>query len=127
MPMGGNPYACPAAMGSPRRASGPVNTGISRASGHINFFNALVIGGAKSAIISCIVFPAGGILLIIIVTLIGAFADQAMGMESFTSPRGLINAGRGIGTVIILYLLAYVCLTTLFYARTMNSICRHVR
>ena len=47
MPVGGNPYAGPAAMGQPNRQGGAVNTGIARASGHIHFYNALVVGGVS--------------------------------------------------------------------------------
>ncbi|MEL0096312.1 MAG: hypothetical protein VW875_10755 [Planctomycetaceae bacterium] len=261
MPIAGNAYAAPQAMGMQRPASGPVNTGIARAAGHIHFFNALVLGGiyalgllfavllaliaptnpmagppsgfveflgriavvfgvifmivtwlaplvsitaqwmfitvpshagkvlgivagsissvcyllfvifattgdgpspalaylmllalmgwwvvhhlslwkcaaaygdregAKSAIISCIVFPAGGILFIILVVIIGAFADTAFSMSN---PRALLSGGgaaaaKGITILILLYLLAYVCLTTFFYSKTMNAIRTCVR
>ena len=261
MPIAGNAYAAPQAMGMQRPASGPVNTGIARAAGHIHFFNALVLGGiyalgllfavllaliaptnpmagppsgfveflgriavvfgvifmivtwlaplvsitaqwmfitvpshagkvlgivagsissvcyllfvifattgdgpspalaylmllalmgwwvvhhlslwkcaaaygdregAKSAIISCIVFPAGGILFIIMVVIIGAFADTAFSMSN---PRALLSgsgaaAAKGITILILLYLLAYVCLTTFFYSKTMNAIRTCVR
>ena len=261
MPIAGNAYAAPQAMGMQRPASGPVNTGIARAAGHIHFFNALVLGGiyalgllfavllaliaptnpmagppsgfveflgriavvfgvifmivtwlaplvsitaqwmfitvpshagkvlgivagsissvcyllfvifattgdgpspalaylmllalmgwwvvhhlslwkcaaaygdregAKSAIISCIVFPAGGILFIILVVIIGAFADTAFSMSN---PRALLSRGgaaaaKGITILILLYLLAYVCLTTFFYSKTMNAIRTCVR
>ena len=261
MPIAGNAYAAPQAMGMQRLASGPVNTGIARAAGHIHFFNALVLGGiyalgllfgvllaliaptnpmagppsgfveflgriavvfgvifmivtwlaplvsitaqwmfitvpshagkvlgivagsissvcyllfvifattgdgpspalaylmllalmgwwvvhhlslwkcaaaygdregAKSAIISCIVFPAGGILFIILVAIIGAFADTAFSMSN---PRALLSGGgaaaaKGITILILLYLLAYVCLTTFFYSKTMNAIRTCVR
>ena len=261
MPMGGNPYSAPQTTAMQRRASGPVNTGIARAAGHIHFFNALVLGGicalgllfalllaliaptnpmagppsgfieflgriavvfgvifmiitwlaplvsitaqwmfitvpshagkvlgivagsissvcyllfvlfattgdgpspalaylmllalmgwwvvhhlslwkcaaaydnregAKSAIISCIVFPAGGILFIILVVIIGAFADTAFSMSN---PRAWLSGGgaaatKGITILILLYLLAYVCLTTFFYSKAMNSIRTCVR
>ena len=261
MPIAGNAYAAPQAMGMQRPASGPVNTGIARAAGHIHFFNALVLGGiyalgllfavllaliaptnpmagppsgfveflgriavvfgvifmivtwlaplvsitaqwmfitvpshagkvlgivagsissvcyllfvifattgdgpspalaylmllalmgwwvvhhlslwkcaaaygdregAKSAIISCIVFPAGGILFIILVVIIGAFADTAFSMSN---PGALLSGGgaaaaKGITILILLYLLAYVCLTTFFYSKTMNAIRTCVR
>lgn len=259
MPMGGNAYAAPQAMGAPRAVrGGPVNTAMARASGHMHFFNAAVIGavciltllialfgavlgpsspraagssggfveflgrmliifmfivgvvfflaplvsitaqwmfmtipshagkvlaivaaclstfvylvfvilvltgnppapvvgfllflvmigwwvvhhlslwkcaatyrdteGAKSAIISCIVFPAGAILWIILIMVIGAFTDLAIG--SISSPRDFASAGKGIAILMILYLLAYTSLTTFFYCKTMNSIRRNVR
>ena len=85
--------------------------------------------GAKSAIISCIVFPAGGILFIILIVIIGAFADTAFSMSN---PRALLSGGgaaaaKGITILILLYLLAYVCLTTFFYSKAMNSIRTCVR
>ena len=259
MPVGGNPYAGPAAMGQPNRQGGAVNTGIARASGHIHFYNALVVGGvsvlfflllllgtliapsqrptsppsgflefvgrimiiftvivaivgwlaplvsitaqwmfitvpshagkvlgivagsissvcyllfvifaltgdgpspalaylmllalmgwwvvhhlslwkcaaaysdqegARSAIISCIVFPAGGIIFIILVVIIGAFADTALGIGSMRNPSSLVAAGKGIAILMILYMIAYASLTTLFYSKTMHSIRRCVR
>ena len=259
MPVGGNPYAGPAAMGQPNRQGGAVNTGIARASGHIHFYNALVVGGvsvlfflllllgtliapsqrptsppsgflefvgrimiiftvivaivgwlaplvsitaqwmlitvpshagkvlgivagsissvcyllfvifaltgdgpspalaylmllalmgwwvvhhlslwkcaaaysdqegARSAIISCIVFPAGGIIFIILVVIIGAFADTALGIGSMPNPSSLVAAGKGIAILMILYMVAYASLTTLFYSKTMHSIRRCVR
>lgn len=259
MPVGGNPYAGPAAMGQPNRQVGAVNTGIARASGHIHFYNALVVGGvfvlfflflllgtliaptqrptsptsgflefvgrimiiftvivaivgwlaplvsitaqwmfitvpshagkvlgivagsissvcyllfvifaltgdgpspalaylmllalmgwwvvhhlslwkcaaaysdqegARSAIISCIVFPAGGIIFIMLVVIIGAFADTALGIGSMRNPSSLVAAGKGIAILMILYMIAYASLTTLFYSKTMHSIRRCVR
>ena len=81
--------------------------------------------GARSAIISCIVFPAGGIIFIILVVIIG-IADTALGIGSVRIPVPWLRPGK-VAILMILYMVAYASLTTLFYSKTMHSIRRCVQ